>query len=78
MEALEKRLVTIERLLRDILKDQKVPKETWVKASTVMEMTGWDREEMRRARKNNFVKFKKDKENGLWYSVESIPKYFIK
>lgn len=78
MEALEKRLVTIERLIRDILKERKVQKETWVKASTVMELTGWDREAMRRARRNNFVKVKKEKGSSIYYSLESIPTVFLK
>lgn len=54
----------------------KPKKETWVKAQTIKELTGWDDEAMRRARNSGLVKFKKD--NGFFYCLESIPELLIK
>lgn len=50
---------------------------TWVKASTIVKMTGWNKEQMRRMRDNGVVKFKHDK-TGFWYDPASIPAIFIK
>jgi hypothetical protein len=51
-------------------------KETWLKARDIMEVTGWDKEGMRRARVNGFVKQRK--KNGIFYLLESIPEKFRK
>lgn len=50
-------------------------KETWVNASVVSDVTGWQgKEKLRWARVNNLVRF--DKEKG--YLLESINPMFIK
>jgi hypothetical protein len=50
--------------------------QTWVKASVIMEVTGWDKKDMYKARQQNLIKWKK--ENGFYYLLESIPEIFIK
>ena len=53
-----------------------VTKELWVKAHTIMEVTGWDKEYMRRAREYGWITWKK--ENGFFYDYNSIPQQLIK
>jgi hypothetical protein len=43
----------------------------WVKVSVIRDLTGWDRERMRRARNNGEVEFKKDG-NKFLYNPDSI------
>jgi hypothetical protein len=50
---------------------------TWVKVGIVHELTGWDREGMRKARESNLIKQRKGV-NGIEYLLESIPPMFIK
>jgi hypothetical protein len=47
-------------------------KETWVKASIITDLTGWDNQGMRRAREHGYVKYKDDKVKGRVYLLESI------
>lgn len=60
----------------------KVPsssKPYWVKASWIMDVTGWDKEKMRRAREQKVVISKGDKASGILYDLNSIhPQLFIK
>lgn len=51
--------------------------KTWVKASAITQLTGWNKEKMRRMRVNGIVKFKHDK-TGFWYDPNSIPSIFIR
>jgi flagellar motility protein MotE (MotC chaperone) len=62
--------------LTALLSLEKEKKETWLKARDIMEVTGWDKEGMRRARVNGFVKQRK--KNGIFYLLESIPEKFRK
>jgi hypothetical protein len=55
----------------------KEKKETWVKSTEIIKLTGWDKERMRQARENGYVKVKRDKK-GIFYSLESLPEIFIK
>lgn len=50
-------------------------KVKWVKVGAVKKLTGWNKEELRSARVNGYVKTKK--ENGLWYDLSSIDSRFI-
>jgi len=75
-ERILKKLEHIERLVRDLLKEKRVRKETWVKAATIMEVTSWNTSaRLRAARNNAWVKVKKD--NGYWYCLESINDVFM-
>jgi hypothetical protein len=62
----------IERLEKAVFRKT----QTWVKSSVIMEVTGWDKKDMYKARQQNLIKWKK--ENGFWYLLESIPAIFIK
>lgn len=62
----------IDRIDARLAKAELKPeKKTWVKASTVKEMTGWDHAKMLAHRRNKTVVWKRD--NGIWYLLESIP-----
>lgn len=50
----------------------------WVKASWIMEVTGWDKEKMRQAREQNVVITKGDKATGILYDLNSIHPLLIK
>ncbi len=50
-------------------------KELWVKATEVMQKTGWDKTKMKKARRCKWVKFK-IVDNGYWYDIYSIDSHF--
>lgn len=75
--ALERKLDRINaKITKAFLTPPPPPKETLVKASVIMQLTGWDREKLRRSRINGYVK--QIKENGIWYVLESLNPVFIK
>ena len=76
LEALMKKIERLDHKLTLYLNDQK--KETWVRVNLIQELTGWDRNGMIRARRNNLVKVRKNKQNGFEYCLESIPPMFLK
>lgn len=49
----------------------------WVKASWVMELTGWDKRKMQKAREQKIVVTKKT-ESGILYDLNSIHPLLIK
>lgn len=73
--ALDRRLAKIERMLTELLKEKE--KAVWIKSSQVMELTGWDKEKMRRMRDNGVI-VHKHTDTGHWYDLNSIPKQFLK
>jgi hypothetical protein len=54
-------LTRIDSKLSELLKEKRQPKELWVTASVITSRTLWSNEDMRRARENGWVKFKKIK-----------------
>ena len=76
-EELKQRLDRIDTKLSLLLQEKKKATTTWVKVSTVMALTGWNRYEMQRMRKFGIVQYKKDK-GGFWYLLESINPIFVK
>jgi len=73
---INRRLARIERKLSGLLQTQK--QLHWAKVGFVEELTGWDRDKMRRARDQGLVKWKDDPIKGRLYLLESIPQLFIK
>lgn len=53
-------------------------KPYWVKAEIIQQVTGWDREGMRKARRNDYVKWKHNKGEGFWYDLNSVHPLLIK
>lgn len=49
-----------------------------VKAKEVKALTKWDKEDMRKARKYGWVKWRKDKKLGFVYELNSIDEKLIK
>ena len=73
-DQLMKRLDRIDKKITFLLTKQMKETQTWVKAPVITKLTGWNIQQMRAARKNNYVKFKK--ENGMWYLLESLNENF--
>jgi hypothetical protein len=75
MQELEQRIAKLELEIK-FLRSNARKTRTWVKVSEVVRLTGWDKEEMRRARENGYIEFRT--KNGFEYLVESIHPMFIK
>lgn len=52
-------------------------KTNWVKASVITDLTGWDKHSLWLARKNGYVKYKKDGST-FWYDPSSLTDIFLK
>lgn len=64
------------REIKRILLSQRV-KRTWCKVSVITELTGWNNQQMYKARENGLVEYRK-KNGGFEYLLESINPVFIK
>jgi predicted mannosyl-3-phosphoglycerate phosphatase (HAD superfamily) len=74
---IKKHVERIDKKLSVLLKDAKEDKTTWVKASVITRLTGWNYEKMRLARANGYVKYRRT-DNKIWYSLESLNPVFYK
>ncbi len=72
----EQYIKRLERKLDQALKNTR--KETWVGATVITELTGWDHQKMRRMRDQGVIKFKKLQDHKLIYLLESLPEVFIR
>lgn len=78
------RLDKIEKKLRQLVEAQPRVRKTWVPASVITELTGWDKEKMRWARVNGLIEFKnqkadrESKQKNYRYHLESLNPIFIK
>jgi hypothetical protein len=68
METLEQRVERIERML----KEWQPKKEQWVGATVITGMTGWGKEDMRRARRNGSIVYRRKKSGGYEYLASTI------
>lgn len=59
-------------------KIQNANRPYWVKATWIMEVTGWDKEKMRQAREQKVVITKGDRCSGILYDLNSIHPLLIK
>ena len=73
---LKRRFDRIDKKLSLLLQQQK-KSETWVKVSSVQELTGWNRDQLRRMRDHGVIVSKKN-DKGIWYLLESINPLFLK
>ena len=71
----ERYLKRIDEKLTTLL--SQAPKKTWVGPGIITDLTGWDREGLRKARRNNVIETR-SKDNRIEYYLESLPKVFIK
>lgn len=67
----------VEKLEKVIAKMKTGGKSQWVKASVITEKTGWNKEGMRAARKNCYIRYKKEG-NAFFYDLNSLNPFFIK
>lgn len=65
--------VSVELLkeLSQVKKMLQKREEQWVKVSVIVQLTGWDKEALRRARNRGEIKYKKNK-TGIWYDANSL------
>jgi hypothetical protein len=68
METLEQRVERIERML----KEWQPKKEQWVGPTVITAMTGWSSEDMRRARRNGSITYRRKKSGGYEYLASTI------
>jgi hypothetical protein len=78
----EARISKLERAvdrLERIIQSMTPRKETWVGPTVITNLTAWDGEGMRRARRNGSVKYRRNpKTNGYQYLASSIPERLLK
>lgn len=75
MESLEARIDRLERLIKSMAPK----KEQWVGPTVITGMTGWDKRDMERARRNGSVKYRRNPmTNGYQYLVSSVPEHLVK
>ncbi len=69
----------IKKLQSDLrrLKKEVAPTHTLVKASVIMKLTGWNKDQMYLNRKRGVIKFEK-KGRVIDYILESVPQQLIK
>jgi hypothetical protein len=60
------------------LAEKKLPKAIWIKAKEVKDITGWDKEKMRKARTLGWIEWEKNEKLGFIYNLQSIPQEFRK
>lgn len=73
----EKHFNSINQKLNLLLQERNNQKKTWVGSSVITEMTGWDFEGMRKARRNNIIQTRGEGKK-IQYLLESLPEVFIK
>lgn len=66
----------LNKKLNDLVAGQK--KESWITATWVASLTGWDKHKLDQARKQKIIEFKRSDTGGWLYKLESIPEQFIK
>jgi len=69
------RLTRVDEKLSRVLQQQR--KETWVKVSWIVDLTGWSREKLRQARNHGIITYRKTEQRGIEYLLESVPEPFI-
>ena len=74
-QELKKELERINKKLNDLAARQR--KDTWVSASWITDLTGWDFIKLRQARRDNVIEYK-GQGKGIVYKLESLPEVFIK
>ena len=74
------RLTRIERMLRQLVasKTESVSKTKWVNATVITRLTGWDSEQMRRARRGGTIKWKREIGRIIKYDLNSLHPTMIK
>jgi hypothetical protein len=75
-ETIIKCLKRIDSKLSTLITEKK--KKTWVKVGIIQSVTGWDKDQMRVARDNGIVEWRRVKGREIDYCLESIPKIFNK
>lgn len=77
IESLDRRMQSMERMLRDLVKQKNQP--LWVGPSKTKEFTGWNDDDMKRARELTWVKWRRTNgQKGYQYDINSIDQKFLK
>jgi hypothetical protein len=74
---LKRELDRINQKLTTILQAFNKPKQpSWVRASVITRLTGWNNEGMRKARDYGYIRYKE--EDGFWYDLDSLHPLHLK
>lgn len=74
---LEQEILSIKRSVERIAAAQR-SNNKWVTAWWIQQLTGWNAAELNRARKQNLLKWKYNKNGGIEYWLADLPDVFIK
>lgn len=82
LEKILKKQDRIDKKLTELLNRSDKPeiteaKQTWVKVSFIIMSTGWDKQKLYLARQQGVIRYRKTKEKGIEYLLESIPPQFL-
>jgi hypothetical protein len=73
---IETEILNIKQTLKRIESNSR-PKATWVTASWVIKVTGFNNNEMLQARRENVIEYRRKKSGRYEYKLESIPDVLI-
>lgn len=76
IEYLTERITRLEKKLRDIEKQKSVRRD-WVKVTKVVQLTGWTKEQLRSARENEEIEYKKNAK-GFFYNLSTLNPLLLK
>lgn len=77
-DLLEKILKNQERMnskLSELMRNS--DKKTWISVRFIQDLTGWDGIKLFEARKQKIIEYRKNKNGGYEYLLESIPDQFL-
>lgn len=67
----------LERKIDQLLSAKKKEEDHWIKVDRVQELTGWDKEKLRRMRAAGIIKMQRSEKFGIRYQRSSIPDEYI-
>ena len=67
----------LTQLLQKLSEPEKKPYGTWVTAKFIVNLTGWDKNEMVLARKNKWIEYRRSETGGYLYLLDSLNELFI-
>jgi len=73
---LKREIKTLASMVRQLV-SKEARKKTWVRATVITDLTGWNGEKLRQAREYCYIKFEK-RSDGIWYLLESLPEQLIR
>ncbi len=75
--SIEKKVDQIYKAVCAGQKKKIIPTQTWVKVGWIKQLTGWNKEQLRRARMEGLITMER-RADGIYYCLESLNEKFIK